>query len=92
MAYIAQSVLHWPWATIESILSRLSSWIVYTAAPFYLVASSSWGDDFYVPIIMKAVGCVAPFADAWNTEDGVPRSEAILIGFRSYTKCRLSNH
>jgi hypothetical protein len=50
---------------------------LYRAAPFHLVASSSWRDDFYVPIIMKAVGCVAPFADAWKTEDGVPRSEAI---------------
>ena len=50
---------------------------LYRAARFQLVASSSWRNDFYVPIIMKAVGCVAPFSGAWRIEEGAPRSEAI---------------
>jgi hypothetical protein len=57
---------------------------LYRSAPFSLVASSSWIDEYYLPIILKAVGCIAPFADAWRIEKGVPRPEAISDWLRAH--------
>src|SRR5690349_24220587 len=50
---------------------------LHQSVPYSLVASSSWRKDYFLPIVLQAVGCMAPFAEPWKIELNSPRSQAI---------------
>jgi HAD domain in Swiss Army Knife RNA repair proteins len=57
---------------------------LHAQAPYHLVASSSWRREYYLPVVLEAVGCVAPFADPWKIETDAPRPQAIADWLATY--------
>ena len=59
---------------------------LYRAAPYHLVASSSWRKEYYLPVVLEAVGCIAPFAKPWKVETDAERPQAIANWLASYAR------